>query len=324
MIREVRIMEEDWDNLIILDACRYDYFSRLYRDYFHGKLKKVASLASSTLEWCKKSFQKRYDDVVYVSANPYINSKSELEGFGAKIHFHKVVDVWDSGWNERLGTVHPKEVNRALRMSIERYPSKRFIIHYLQPHGPYIGHGQHTEGFPRPNINRGQIIRGIQNDQHHDRKVATNTFQKGLEFISRLIGLGTPIAECVGFRVGNLEWKTREVLRLPPASPMDAMRRKVGVSGLQKAYLENLRFVLEFVVRLTDALQGSITISSDHGERLGERGRFSHGPGIRDPLLLEVPWLEVEKVGIRKGSYENMEKTRIRQEVRRLKASARI
>ncbi len=35
-MKEQDIIEEDWDNLIILDACRYDFFERVYKDYLAG------------------------------------------------------------------------------------------------------------------------------------------------------------------------------------------------------------------------------------------------------------------------------------------------
>ena len=113
----------------------------------HGELKKAVSVGSSTTEWCKGSFKKRYDDVVYISANPHINSKFEVKGFNAKDHFFRVIDVWKWGWNEGLGTVHPKKVNEAVQTFKDNYSDKRFIIHYLQPHEPYIGYNLRAVGF---------------------------------------------------------------------------------------------------------------------------------------------------------------------------------
>ena len=80
---------------------------------------------------------------------------------------------------------------------------------------------------------------------------------------------------------------------------MDAIRRKYGVNGLRKAYRENLRIVLEHVAELCDELlrhkpSARIVIASDHGELLGENGKYSHG--IKDPYTLEVPWLRVKTV----------------------------
>lgn len=59
-------MEEGQDHLIILDACRYDYFSALWRNYFNGELEKRVSPGSDTLEWCLKSFKGYYPDVIYL------------------------------------------------------------------------------------------------------------------------------------------------------------------------------------------------------------------------------------------------------------------
>jgi len=41
--REVKLIEEDWDILVILDACRFDFFKDVYREIFkeEGNLKKA-------------------------------------------------------------------------------------------------------------------------------------------------------------------------------------------------------------------------------------------------------------------------------------------
>jgi len=58
MTRKVlNVMEEEWDYLIILDACRYDYFESLYKEFFDGELEKRVSLGSDTLKWCLESFK---------------------------------------------------------------------------------------------------------------------------------------------------------------------------------------------------------------------------------------------------------------------------
>jgi len=286
MIRKVNIMDEDWDYLIILDACRYDYFYKLYRKYLHGKLEMIISSGSTTVQWCNKSFQGKYDDVVYISANPIINSKVKIKGFSAKDHFHKVVDVWSYCWNEKLGTVHPEKVNQVTLnlKNTEFFSSKRLIIHYLQPHAPYIGQIHSRHGFPRPQIYSNRVLTGIDGDSHN-----RSTVEEILNRFAPILDGGTR------FFIGNLSWKIRELLNLPPASPMDAVRRMAGNQGLREAYLENLRLVLECVNGLVENLSGKIVITSDHGELLGERGRYSHFAESSDPLLVEVPWLRVAK-----------------------------
>ena len=89
MPKPVNITEERWDYLVVLDACGYDYFSRLYGGYLRGELTRVVSQGSFTVEWFKKSSPDRYDDVVYISSNPYINSKVEVGVSSQKTTFSR-------------------------------------------------------------------------------------------------------------------------------------------------------------------------------------------------------------------------------------------
>jgi len=131
----VKVIEEEWDYLIVLDACRYDYFEKVNR--IDGKLEKRISLGSNTPEWLKKNFDGYYDDVVYISANPHI-SNYEVRGFRGTDHFWKVENLWYYDWDNVLESVHPRRVTKKALRTIRKYYGKRFIIHYLQPHQPYI------------------------------------------------------------------------------------------------------------------------------------------------------------------------------------------
>ena len=277
--KKIDIMGEDWDYLIILDACRYDYFSQFYSHFFEGELEKLISPSSCTREWCLETFTGYYPDVIYVSANPYINSRVEIANFCAKHHFHRVIDVWDYGWDNKLGTVHPMRVNETVLTLRDKYPSKRFIIHYLQPHAPYLSPRFSLAGFPKPQPGRKSVLSGVSLGTRGNRI---------LEGIVDNIGR-------ICKNKGTL-WKIREILKLPPASPMDAIRRIYGIYGLREAYIENLIIVLEHVAFLVKNLSGTIVITSDHGELLGEKGKFSHPCGETEPILREVPWFKVKSV----------------------------
>lgn len=137
------IREADFNYLLILDACRFDFFKELYPKYLKGKLTKVRSPASNTPNWLRLTWPKYYD-LTYFSANPYINSLGvPLEKYQdksleyiSKNHFKTIIDVWNKGWNEQLGTVHPRAVNRFVKKTPH---SKQNIVHYATPHAPYIG-----------------------------------------------------------------------------------------------------------------------------------------------------------------------------------------
>jgi len=129
------VTEQDWDNLIIIDACRYDLFAEVFEvDPLPGSLEKRTSAQSGTPGFLKENFgHGEFHDVVYVTGNPYVNTDLSEETF------HKVESVWKDGWDDVLQTVRPETMaERTLEIS-EEYPEKRIISHFLQPHTPFIG-----------------------------------------------------------------------------------------------------------------------------------------------------------------------------------------
>ena len=77
----VNVIQEQWDYLIVLDACRYDYFKEFYQHYLPGVLSKRISVGSSTPEWRDKSFPGFYEGLSYVSTNPFINGITSIKNF---------------------------------------------------------------------------------------------------------------------------------------------------------------------------------------------------------------------------------------------------
>ncbi|WP_132057802.1 hypothetical protein [Halorussus amylolyticus] len=129
----VDIVAEDWDNLLILDACRYDMFSRL--NTLPGDLERRRSRSSSTGTFLNRNFSNGpYHDIVYVTATPMLNIMLDTENL-----FHDVINVWESAWNEEFRTVMPETMAEATREAYEQYPNKRIIAHFVQPHYPFIG-----------------------------------------------------------------------------------------------------------------------------------------------------------------------------------------
>jgi|AntDeeMetageno50_2_1112565.scaffolds.fasta_scaffold00519_9 hypothetical protein len=125
-------MAEDWDNLLILDACRYDMFEEVCS--IDGELERRTSVGSSTPEFLKNTFRgKSFQDTVYVTANPQVALRLDSS------IFHDVIDVWKSDWDEDLETVRPDPVTKAALEAQEEYPEKRLLVHYMQPHYPFIG-----------------------------------------------------------------------------------------------------------------------------------------------------------------------------------------
>lgn len=137
-----QVASEDWDNLIILDGCRLDLFKETCD--FDGELQTRISAGSCTPEWLGENFDEEYPDTVYVSANP------QTQIHGVEDCFHESIRIWNDCWDEELSTAVPSKVaDRAAEIASE-FPHKRILVHFVQPHYPFIGEqGQtiHHRGF---------------------------------------------------------------------------------------------------------------------------------------------------------------------------------
>lgn len=131
-VERIGVMDADWDTLIILDGCRFDLFNDVID--FQGSLSRVVSRGSSTPEFLQENFgEQQYLNTVYVSANP------QLAMLHLEDHFLSCIRVWEDGWDSDLQTVPPEVVTDWAIAANRQYPDKRLIVHFVQPHVPFIG-----------------------------------------------------------------------------------------------------------------------------------------------------------------------------------------
>lgn len=134
------VLKERWDNLIILDACRFDVFKEEIKNWdIKGELEYRISRGSWTVSFLLENFNEKFgpklDEIIYVTANPYVSML--LKG-----KFYRIIPVWDFGWDESLKTVPPDHVYEATLEVVRKYQKKRIIIHFMQPHEPFINLGE--------------------------------------------------------------------------------------------------------------------------------------------------------------------------------------
>ena len=135
------IWEKDWDTLLIIDACTAELAEEEFKEDRYD-FSTTTAPGSSSREWAEHfSEAEDLEDVVYISANPHI-SNQKIEDFAGKNPFFMIYDVWKTGWDEEKGTVRPEKVNQKFQEVKEMYPDKKFILHYMQPHHPFIGEKQ--------------------------------------------------------------------------------------------------------------------------------------------------------------------------------------
>lgn len=129
----IRIMDQEWNYLIVLDACRHD----LFKEVVDENTDFVISGGSGTTDWLEWNFNGEFMDVIYIAGNPHLSSTYLRKVFGFN-PFYKIIEVWDFGWDSTFKTVPPEEVTLAALETLKKYPDKRMIIHYNQPHHPFL------------------------------------------------------------------------------------------------------------------------------------------------------------------------------------------
>jgi hypothetical protein len=135
------IWEKDWDTLLIIDACTADLAEEEFTEDKYS-FSTTTAPGSSSKEWAEH-FSEAEDlkDIVYISANPHV-SNQKIEDFAGKNPFFMIYDVWKTDWDEEKHTVPAEKINEKFKEVREMYPEKRFILHYMQPHHPFIGEKQ--------------------------------------------------------------------------------------------------------------------------------------------------------------------------------------
>ena len=286
---EHRFVESDWEYAIVLDACRYDVFSEVYDEYLDGRLEKRVSPGSSTPEWAYRTFTGEHD-IAYFSGNPFINSLgiplNELK-WGASCdyewsaidHIGTVIDVWQDGWDDELGTVPPE----SLAASFHDHQSavaahERTVLHYMQPHAPFLGRG---DGKKLTTIREGIKRQGDQTQGDGDGEPGGVLATVG----DRV----RPTVESV-LEGSSLAMKAGLFLELDTAEALSDGTRETAL----KYHEENLRIALDSVAELVTELDGDVVVTADHGEAFGEQGVWEHHIETHIPPLVEVPWLELD------------------------------
>ncbi len=133
------LRDTDWDVLVILDACRADAFRNVAQP--PPAVEAVRSPAPCTEAWISRVGPHLAGlDVTYFSANPVVERTVQ-----ARSMMLCTEPIWDKLWGRftdlQIPSVHPLSVTAVAVDACCPLPSAgcRCVVHYLQPHSPYIG-----------------------------------------------------------------------------------------------------------------------------------------------------------------------------------------
>jgi len=180
-MERTRVFEEDWDNLLLLDACRFD----IATDVFETEVGHRWSGGSNSEEFLEFNLDNyEADDTVWVAANPHVSKHDD--------RIFEVVELWDTHWDEELQTVPPAAVVEATVQAADQYPQKRIIAHFMQPHYPFIGeigrerlptHGSFTGNGARTNGRSHEDIWTLLREGEVSQELVEAAYRENLELV---------------------------------------------------------------------------------------------------------------------------------------------
>lgn len=133
--RSESVFEREWDNLVILDACRHDLYEEV-----NGSTESRISVASCTPDFIRTTFSEGdFSDVVLVTANPWFSPETLPDIIDRKSPFHTIFHSYQDKWNEEERVVLPEGIVEDVRTAKKLFPDKKLLIHFMQPHQPFIG-----------------------------------------------------------------------------------------------------------------------------------------------------------------------------------------
>lgn len=123
--------DADWDTLIILDACRADLFEEVVDTSEWDAYEQVYSGAGATNRWLERQWDDEYPETVYVSGSPMVSR--HVSG-----SFHRLIECWRDAIDEDLNAPAASTITESAIDAHEEYPNKRVVVHYIQPHYPFV------------------------------------------------------------------------------------------------------------------------------------------------------------------------------------------
>jgi len=245
--------DQDEFALIILDACRYDEFSKMYEGYLDGELQRVWASGRWTAEYVERTWTQSHN-LTYINSAPVISDlyfEDRGSAYRPEEHISNLANVWQTHWEPDLETVPAEAVTAVALDEIQDGPT-RLVAHYMQPHVPYIGEIRLEEV--------GDTELQIESAASHELDADT-----------------------------ILDHENKSTYDLLELLEND----QISDGKLKTVYRSNLEYVFENVIQLVRRLDCPVIITADHGEHLGEKGKYLHEED--STLIRQVPWFTVSE-----------------------------
>lgn len=257
--KKINFIDADWKICIILDACRFDVFSNLSH-MLPGNLKVAKTFCSGTQEWMYNNiYGNDCSNIIYV--NPIIM----FNNFIPKHNFFNVVMAWKTHWDYTHGTILPEDITKVALEEIKKNPDKRFIIHYHQPHPPYLQ--DKFKGIDGPVDKPEEIIKQVGK-------------KRAFDFLEFIQGRMRKTLGC------EKTWSILLNMGMEPIDYYGKIYKLYGMEGLKSGYKETLKMTMKSIKDIIESNAGKIVVTSDHSKNIDG--------STKNLRKQSVPWLEIQ------------------------------
>ncbi|MFB6125071.1 MAG: hypothetical protein ABEJ59_03840 [Halanaeroarchaeum sp.] len=145
------IRGEEWDVLLVLDACRVDLMPEVADEYAFlpapEDLETRWSVASMSSDWLRRTFAAEYESDVAETA--YVTGNAFTKDDVFAVEPAHLDEVWTDAWDEDVNTIRPQALtDRAVDTWRDRPGGvESMVVHYMQPHVPFVANpdpGEYT------------------------------------------------------------------------------------------------------------------------------------------------------------------------------------
>ena len=132
------VYDQDWDAMIVLDACRPDLMQEVEEDYdfVDEDFDTFYSWAGASDEWMRRNFSEEFSDeksnTLMVTGNGFSDDYLNGDDF---LHME---EAWRYAHDSEKGAIMPRPITDAAIELSRQLDEDRLIVHYLQPHYPFL------------------------------------------------------------------------------------------------------------------------------------------------------------------------------------------
>ena len=136
------IWDEDWDVIIVLDACRVDLMRSVCDEYeflpSSQNLETIRSIGSMSKDWIERTFSSDFQK--YISTTAYVTGNCFTQKAKFECKPEILDEVWTYAWDDSISTIPARPItDRAIDTWQSQSPApNKMIVHYMQPHVPFV------------------------------------------------------------------------------------------------------------------------------------------------------------------------------------------